>query len=57
MARQMPKTAIERLAQIAWRTVGTILRRTVDRMLDENRFEGLVEIGIDEVSYRKGTGT
>lgn len=54
MARQMPKTAIERLAQIAWRTVGTIIRRTVDRLLDDKRFEGLVEIGIDEVSYRKG---
>jgi transposase len=54
MARQMPKTAIERLAQIAWRTVGTILSRTVDRLLDGKRFEELVEIGIDEVSYRKG---
>jgi len=53
MARQMPKTAIERLAQIAWRTVGTIVRRTVDRKLDGRRFEELVEIGIDEVSYRK----
>ena len=54
MARQMPKTTIERLAQIAWRTVGTILRRTVDRKLDDQRLEALVEIGIDEVSYRKG---
>jgi transposase len=54
MARQMPKTAVERLAQIAWRTVGSILGRTVDRLLDDKRFEGLVEIGIDEVSYRKG---
>ena len=54
MARQMPKTAIERLAQIAWRTVGHIIRRTVDRKLDGSRFEELVEIGIDEVSYRKG---
>ena len=54
MAREMPKTVVERLAQIAWRTVGTIVRRTVDRLIDAKRFEGLLEIGIDEVSYRKG---
>jgi len=54
MARQMAKTAIVELAQIAWRTVGRILCRTVARRLDDQRLEGLVEIGIDEVSYRGG---
>ena len=54
MARQMAKTAIVELVQIAWRTVGKILCRTVDRKLDSQRMDNLVEIGIDEVSYRGG---
>jgi transposase len=54
LAREMNKTAVTRLAQIAWETVGTIVERVVGRNLDENRLEQLYIIGIDEVSYRKG---
>jgi transposase len=54
LAREMNKTAIERLMKIAWRTVGRIVTRVVGRNLDTERLEDLYSIGVDEVSYRKG---
>jgi transposase len=54
LAREMNKTAVTRLVQIAWETVGAIVERVVERNLDEKRLEQLYVIGIDEVSYRKG---
>lgn len=54
MAREMSKTAVTRLVHIAWRTVGNIIERVVQRTLDKNRLDGLYVIGLDEVSYRKG---
>ena len=54
LAQQMNKTAVTRLAHIAWMTVGGIITRVVARKLDKDRLERLYVIGIDEVSYRKG---
>jgi transposase len=53
LATKMDKTAITRLTRINWRTVGTIIERVVADELDPHRLDGLFEIGIDEVSYRK----
>lgn len=47
------KTTVAVFARIAWRTVGAICQRVVDDQLDETRFEGLVDIGVDEISWRK----
>jgi transposase len=50
------KTAVCQLMRIAWRTVGAILTRVcadVDAVTD--RFAGLRRIGIDEISFRKGS--
>ena len=51
LAQQMSQTQVERLLRIAWRTVGTILARVVADKLDRHRLDGLVFIGVDEVSY------
>ena len=51
LAQQMSQTQVERLLRIAWRTVGTILARVVADKLDRQRLDGLVFIGVDEVSY------
>jgi transposase len=53
LATKMDKTAIVRFARIDWDTVGRICQRVVDDGLDETRFDGLVHIGVDEVSWRK----
>jgi transposase len=53
LAQQMAKTPIAGLLRIAWDTVGQIVQRVVSERLDETRLEGLVAIGVDEISYRR----
>jgi transposase len=54
LAQQMAKAPIAGLLRIAWDTVGRIVERVVSEHLDEQRLEGLVAIGVDEISYRRG---
>jgi transposase len=54
LAQQMAKTPIAGLLRIAWDSVGRIVERVVADHLDERRLEGLVAIGVDEISYRRG---
>jgi transposase len=54
LAQQMAKTPIAGLLRIAWDTVGRIVERVVADHLDERRLSGLVAIGVDEISYRRG---
>ena len=53
LARATDKTTVAELLGIAWRSVGAILERVVERRLNTHRLDGLVFIGIDEFSYRK----
>ena len=53
LAQQMAKTPIAGLLRIAWDTVGRIVERVSAEYLDERRLEGLVCIGVDEISYRR----
>lgn len=49
------KSAVVELLRIAWRTVGSIIERVVaEGRAAHDPFEGLVRIGIDEISYKKG---
>ena len=54
LAQQMAKAPIARLLRVAWDTVGRIVERVVADHLDETRLHGLVAIGCDEISYRRG---
>jgi transposase len=54
LAQQMAKTPIAGLLRIAWDTVGKIVERVVSDHLDQDRLRGLVAIGCDEISYRRG---
>jgi transposase len=53
LATRMDKTAIERCCRIAWRTVGRIIERVVAEEFDPARLDGLFEIGVDEISWRR----
>ena len=53
LAQQMAKTPICGLLRIGWDTVGRIVARVAADHLDERRLEGLVCIGVDEISYRR----
>ena len=54
LAQQMARTQITRLLRVGWDTVGRIVTRVVADRLDEARLDGLVAIGCDEISYRRG---
>lgn len=56
LALHLNRTEVSKLMRINWRTVGTILSRTKDRLEPDSsiRFKDLKRIGIDETSYRKG---
>lgn len=46
------KTTVSSFARVAWRTVGAICERVVVDVLDPDRLRGLVDIGVDEISWR-----
>lgn len=54
LAQQMAKTPIAGLLRVGWDTVGKIVARVVADHIDQRRLEGLVAIGVDEISYRRG---
>lgn len=56
LALHLNKTEVSQLMRINWRTVGSILSRTKNRLEPDSsiRFKDVKRIGIDETSYRKG---
>ncbi len=55
LVTQCSKSAVVELMRVAWRTVGAIASRVViDARTVRDPFDGLVRIGIDEISYRRG---
>lgn len=55
-ATRLTKTDVADTLRIDWRTVGEIIKRCKDRIDPDHtlRYDGLVRIGIDETSYKKG---
>lgn len=53
LATKTDKTSVCRFTRIAWRTVGAICERVCVDALDPDRLSRLVEIGVDEISWRK----
>src|ERR1035437_2083609 len=47
------KTTVATFARVAWRTVGAMCERVAADVIDPHRLEGLVDIGVDEISWRK----
>ncbi len=54
LAQRTDKTTITRLLRVSREAVASIVTDVVGDVLDESRFDGLLRIGVDEVSYRKG---
>ena len=53
LAQITDKTTVQRLMGIAWRTVGVVVERVIQRRLAPERLDKLKNLGIDEFSYRK----
>jgi transposase len=55
LAVNTSKTAVAELMRVAWRTVGAIIERVAAEAVREvDLLDGLCQIGIDEISHRKG---
>jgi transposase len=54
LAQRTDKTTITRLLRCSWEAVAAIVVRVVAAHIDDSRLDDLYQIGIDEVSYRKG---
>jgi len=53
LATKMDKDALRRLVGIDWDTVGRICDRVVADELDPGRLDGLFNMGVDEVSWKR----
>jgi transposase len=53
LAAKTDKTTIARFLRIDWDTIGRICERVVAEGLDADRLDGLVHVGVDEVSWKK----
>lgn len=53
LAQQCNRTVVATKMRVAWSTVGSIIRRVVDRLAPSDVLDGLTHIGVDELSYRK----
>jgi len=53
-AQRTDKTTAASTMRVAWETVGRVAGRVVTRMRGEDPLDGLVDIGIDEISWRRG---
>jgi transposase len=53
LATRTDKTTIARFVRVDWDTIGRICERVVATDLDEDRLDNLVNIGVDEISWRK----
>ena len=54
LAQRMDRKSISTLMRCAWQTVTDIVGRVVASHLDDSRLDGLVNIGVDEIGYRRG---
>jgi transposase len=54
LATKTDKTATCRLSRIDWQTIGRIIERVGDELVDGDRLDELFELSIDEVAWRKG---
>jgi len=53
LAQRCDRTTVSAMLRIAWRTVGNIIARVVERLGPADRLDNLSYIGVDELSYRR----
>lgn len=53
LTQRADSTSVSTLLRVAWRTVGRIVARVVERLGPHDRLDGLTHIGVDELSYRR----
>ena len=54
LVQRCDQTSVQEKFRVAWVTVGQIVERVMQRHRPDDPLDGLMAIGIDELSYRKG---
>jgi transposase len=54
LAQRTDKTSICRLLRVSWETVQAVVMRVVAEHLDDARLDGVFNLGVDEISYKRG---
>ena len=54
LCQRTDKTTVSTLLRCAWKTVDSIVMRVVDDHLDDTRLDDLFNLGVDEISYKRG---
>lgn len=54
LAQRTDKTSVCRLLRVAWETVQAVVMRVVAEHLDDSRLDDVFNIGVDEISYKRG---
>ena len=54
LVQRCDQTSVQEIFRVAWVTVGQIVERVMQRHRPDDPLDGLMAIGIDELSYRKG---
>lgn len=54
LAQRMDKSSVARMLRCSWEAVDAIVGRVVADHIDDRRLDGLVHIGVDEISYKRG---
>lgn len=54
LAQRTDKTSITKLLRVAWETVQAVVMRVVADHLDDARLDGVFNLGVDEISYKRG---
>lgn len=56
LAQRTDKTSVCRLLRVSWETVHAVVIRVVDEHLEDSRLDGLFNLGVDEISYKRDYG-
>lgn len=54
LCQRTDKTSVCRLLRVSWETVQAVVMRVVADHLDDSRLENLFNLGVDEISYKRG---
>jgi len=54
LCQRTDKTSVCRLLRVSWKSVQAVVMRVVADRLDDSRLEDLFNLGVDEISYKRG---
>jgi transposase len=54
LAQRMDKTSITKLMRCSWEAVNGMVMNLVEDNIDDTRLDGLFNLGVDEIAYKRG---